>query len=139
MSFTPYIFFDGNCSDAIDFYAEVFGADNVIKMPYSDAPPDVGLPPSPDRFMHTQIDVGSTTLMFSDNPEGMPSQPQSGFAVAHETKTLAEAQDKFAKLSEGGEVTMPFEPTFFSEGFGMLKDKFGTSWMVMVAGEPPAN
>lgn len=139
MSFTPYIFFDGNCSDAVDFYAEVFGADNVVKMPYSDAPPDVGLPPSEDRFMHAQINVGDTVLMMSDNPEGSPSMSQSGFAVAHETKTLAEAQDTFGKLSNGGEVTMPFEPTFFSEGFGMCKDKFGTHWMVMVAGEPPAN
>lgn len=133
MSFTPYIFFDGNCSDAIDFYAEVFGADNVIKMPYSDAPPDAGLPPSENRFMHAQIDVGNTTLMCSDNPEGMPSMPQSGFAVAHEAETFEAAENIYANLLEGGEVTMPFEPTFFSQGFGMLKDKFGTHWMVMVA------
>jgi PhnB protein len=133
MSFTPYLFFDGNCSEAIDFYAEVFGADNVMKMPYSDAPPDVGLPPSEDRFMHAQIDIGNATLMCSDNPEGAPSMPQSGFAVAHETQTVDEAKEKFTKLLEGGEVTMPFEKTFFSEGFGMCKDRFGTHWMVMVA------
>ncbi|SHG48463.1 VOC family protein [Cognatishimia maritima] len=136
MSFTPYIFFDGNCSDAIDFYAEVFGADNVMKMPYSEAPPDVGLPPSESRFMHAQINVGDTVLMCSDNPEGAPSMPQSGFAVAHETKTVEDAKEKFAKLLDGGEVTMPFEPTFFSTGFGMLKDKFGTHWMIMVAEAP---
>lgn len=135
MSFTPYIFFDGNCSDAIDFYAEVFGAENVIKMPYSDAPPDVGLPPSDDRFMHAQIDVGGATLMCSDNPEGTPPMPQTGVAVAHETKTVAEAKEKFAKLLDGGELTMPFEATFFSPGFGMCKDKFGTHWMVMVGDE----
>ena len=132
MSFTPYLFFDGTCSDAIDFYAEVFGADNVIKMPYSDAPPDVGLPQSKDRFMHAQIDIGNTTLMCSDNPEGSPSMPQSGFAVAHQTKTVEDAKEKYAKLLEGGEVTMPFEATFFSAGFGMLKDRFGTHWMIMV-------
>jgi len=133
MSFTPYLFFDGNCSEAIDFYAGVFGAENVMKMPYSDAPPDAGLPPSQDRLMHAQIDIGDTTLMCSDNPEGAPSMPQSGFAVAHQTATVEEAKAKFAKLLEGGDVTMPFEATFFSQGFGMCKDRFGTHWMIMVA------
>lgn len=133
MSFTPYLFFDGTCSEAIDFYSGIFGATDVIKMPYSDAPPDQGLPPSQDRLMHAQIDIGTATLMCSDTPEGSPEMPQSGFAVAHEAKTLDEAKEVFAKLLVGGEVTMPFEATFFSEGFGMLKDKFGTHWMIMVA------
>lgn len=137
MSFTPYIFFDGTCSEAIDFYAEVFGADNVMKMPYSEAPPDVGLPPSEDRLMHAQINVGDTVFMCSDNPEGSPKTTHAGFAVSHVTETLAEAQKTFAKLSDGGTIVMPFEATFFTEGFGMCNDKFGTPWMIMVEGETP--
>ncbi|GAA6208081.1 VOC family protein [Cognatishimia sp. WU-CL00825] len=135
MSFTPYIFFNGNCSEAIDFYADVFGADNVLKMPFSEAPPEVGLPAIDDRLMHAQIDVGDTTLMCSDNPEGMEHPAQTGIAVAHQTKSVAEAKTKFEKLLDGGEVTMPFEATFFSSGFGMCKDKFGTHWMIMVDDE----
>lgn len=135
MTFTPYMFFDGNCSEAIDFYAVVFGADNVVKMPFSDAPPDVGLPALDDRFMHAQIDVGDTVLMCSDVADTTQFEPLAGFAVAHQTKTLEEAKTKFERLSDGGKVTMPFEATFFSSGFGVCYDKFGTHWMIMVDDE----
>ncbi|MGH1466503.1 MAG: VOC family protein [Cognatishimia sp.] len=131
MTFTPYIFFHGNAAQAIDFYAEVFGADNVVKMPFSDAPPEAGLA-DVDRLMHAQIDVGGQTLMCSDVPPDMPYQPQAGFAVSHAVETLEEAKSTFAKLCDGGEATMPFAATFFSSGFGMCKDRFGTDWMVMV-------
>ncbi len=135
MSFIPYLFFDGSCSDAIDFYAEVFGAENVIKMPYSDAPPEAGLPDL-DRLMHSQIDVGGQTLMCSDVPPGSPDPVQTGSAVSHMCDNIDDARATFWKLSEGGEITMPFEPTFFSAGFGMCKDKFGTHWMIMVNDQP---
>ncbi|MDC0738720.1 VOC family protein [Cognatishimia sp. SS12] len=136
MSFTPYLFFDGNCSEAIDFYADVFGADNVLKMPFSDAPPDIGLPPLADRYMHAQINVGDTVLMCSDVADTSQFEPQAGCAVAHEADTVEAAQATFEKLAEGGKVTMPFEATFFSAGFGVCFDRFGTHWMIMVKDAP---
>lgn len=131
MSFNPYIFFDGNCAEVIDFYAKVFGAENVVKMPFSEAPAEAGLPKT-DRLMHAQIDVGGATLMCSDVPPGAPYYPQASVSVAHQTQTVEDARTKFEALAKGGDVIMPFETAFFSSGFGMCKDRFGTHWMIMV-------
>lgn len=132
MTFIPYLYFDGTSEEAMDFYAEVFGADDVVKMRFEDAQPEIGMEQS-DKIMYSHIKKDGWTLMSNDMAKGMPYVPQASVSVAHQAKTLDEARTRFDKLSEGGVVIMPFEKQFFSAGFGMCKDKFGTQWMIMVA------
>jgi len=129
MSFIPYLHFDGTCAEAMAFYAEVFGATDLQIMRYSEAPPDTQQAASSERVMHSQFSLGGATLMASDFPEGM-AQPQAAVSVMHVVKDLAAATRLCEKLAAGGAVMMPFGPTFFSRGFGMLKDRFGTHWMI---------
>lgn len=129
MSFVPYLHFDGACAEAMAFYADVFGATDLQIMRYADAPPDAQQGAPSDRVMHSQFSVEGATLMASDFPEGM-AQPQAAVSVMHVAKDLGAAARLCEKLASGGAVIMPFGPTFFSAGFGMLKDRFGTHWMI---------
>lgn len=130
MSFLPYIHFDGTCEQAMAFYADLFGATDLQLMRYSDTPAGTpGMPPS-DRIMHSQLTANGGTLMASDYPPGMPAQPQSGFNVMTAPATVAEGQRLFDALSKDGAQIMPYGPTFWSPGFGMVKDRFGTHWII---------
>ncbi len=131
MSFIPFLTFDGQAEEAMRFYAEVFGADDIQIMRFSDAPPSEGMEPS-DRVMYSHIMVGEACVMAYDVPNGMPFTPQESVSVNHPMEDVDEARATFDKLAEGGEVTMPFEATFFSPGFGMCRDRFGTNWMIAV-------
>lgn len=135
MSFTPYLHFQGNCCEAMTFYGEVFGAKPNI-MTYSDAPPDADFKPS-DLVMHSDLMVGGALLMASDYPPGMEGEPQASVSVAGILPDLSAAESAYDRLCEGGTPMMPFGPTFWSPGFGMLKDRFGTHWMIMVPDEGP--
>ena len=137
----PYLMFNGKCEEAIEFYRKAIGAEVEMLMRFKDAPdkPPPGMvPPNWDnKVMHACMKIGDAQVMASDGC----SQEAPGFkgitlslAVANE----AEADRKFAGLSQGGQVTMPLGKTFFSPRFGMLTDKFGVSWMVLVPGEMPA-
>ncbi len=131
MRFVPYIHFNDCCAEAMAFYAEVFGGDNLLLMPYSEAPADLGFPET-DRIMHASLSLGDgATLMASDNPPGMPASPQQSVSVSMDYDTVDEARRIFDLLDADGDVIMPFEENFFSQGFGMTRDKFGTHWMVM--------
>jgi len=132
MTFIPYLYFDGTSEAAMDFYTEIFDADEVVKMRFKEAPPDIGMEQS-DKIMYSHIKKGDWLLMSNDMAEGMPYQPQAGVSVAHHAKSVEEAKARYDKLCDGGMVIMPFEKQFFSAGFGMCKDKFGTHWMIMVA------
>lgn len=129
MTFTPYLMFDGTCGDAMRFYAEAFGATDLQLMPFSDAPPEVGMPDE-DRYMHAQFSAGDHVLMACDMPSNMPTPPQASVSVSHRVADAQTGKVIFNKLAEGGQVLMPFEATFFAEGFGMVQDKFGTHWMI---------
>lgn len=133
MSFSPYIHFQGNCADAMQVYAKVFGATDLQIMRYRDAPPSAGLPQGEhsDKVMHASLSVGGQTLMASDFPDHMPGDPQAAVSISHSVADAAQGSKIFDKLAEGGTVIMPYGPTFFSLGFGMVKDKFGTHWMIM--------
>ena len=148
MQFTPYLNFDGNCAEAIAFYARLFGGRIVHQSTFGDLPPQPGMPPLPDaakeRILHALLDIGGQTLMASD---AMPSaasdtcggayrKPQ-GLWVAVGVDSPTEGRRIFDALAQGGEVTMPFAPTFFSTGFGMVSDRFGTPWMVNVSESTP--
>jgi PhnB protein len=131
----PYLFFEGRCAEALEFYTKVLGARVDMKMLYSESP-EPGPPGMPagyeKKIMHAAFRVGETTLMGSD---GMCSgQPGfKGFSLSVSAADEAEAKRVYSALSEGGQQQMPLTKTFFSPAFGMLVDKFGVSWMVLVA------
>lgn len=132
MSFIPYLTFDGTARDAMTFYAEIFGADDLMIMPCSEAPPDSGMVEMGDTVMHAQFTLNGQMLMASDHMGPGAFEPQAGFAVSHGVMDIAEGQAVFDKLADGGQILMPYGPTFFAPSFGVLKDRFGTQWMVMV-------
>ncbi|WP_204113439.1 VOC family protein [Shimia biformata] len=134
MAFIPYLNFDGNCAEAMQFYADLFGATEVQILRFSDAPSTEGMPPS-DRVMYSHIMLGEFCLMGSDYPPGMEARPQESVSVNHPVANVEGGQALFDRLAEGGQVTMPFAATFFSPGFGMVRDRFGTNWMIGVPGE----
>ena len=142
MSFVPYLHFQGNCAEAMQFYADVFGATDLQMMKYADAPSDVfpaGHKPADDgRVMHASLTLGNAVLMGSDFPPGMDGDPQQAVSVAHPVSDVATGQALFDRLAEGGgTVVMPFGETFWAEGFGMVKDRFGTHWMISGPGKEP--
>ena len=132
MSFDPYLFFSGNCREAMTRYQEIFGGDLVL-VPNSEAPEGAGMPgASPDSIMHAALTLGGRLLMASDDPTGNDG-PKTGVAVSHTAADAGEAKRIFDGLAEGGEVQMPLGETFFSPAFGACLDRFGVPWMVMVA------
>ena len=137
MQVQPYLFFDGRCEEAIAFYKEALGAEQTMLMRFSENPEppqaDCVMPPgSEDKVMHSEFRLGETTLMASDgNCTGQPSF--QGFSLTLPVSSEAEADRLFAALADGGEVQMPLAKTFFSPRFGMVADRFGVSWMIIVA------
>lgn len=133
MNFNVYLFFsNGTCAEAFDRYAEVFGGE-VTMMRMGDVPEEQRMPGAPDdAVMHASLRVGDALLMGSDDPTG-DGGPKLGFNVAYTAPDAATARQVFEALSDGGEVTMPMEETFWSAVFGMVTDRFGVPWMVDVA------
>jgi PhnB protein len=131
----PYLFFDGRCEEAIEFYKRTLGAEVSMLMRYKDSPaphPPGMVPPDYDnKVMHATIRIGGSSLMAADDCSGHPTF--QGFSLSLTVKSEAEADRAFAALVEGGQVRMPLSKTFFSPRFGMLADKFGVGWMVYVS------
>ena len=129
-----YVFFDGKCEEAIEFYKKALGATVNMLMRYKDSPepPPPGCGPvDANKVMHAQFQIGETIIMGSDGrATGNPKF--EGFALALSVKTEAEADKAFNALANGGKVEMPLAKTFFSARFGMVLDKFGVFWMVLV-------
>lgn len=136
MAFMPYLHFEGTCAAAMAFYADLFGATDLQLMSYSEAPPGSGPSFDTDRIMHAQFSAGGSVMMASDFPPGW-GEAQKAVSVMIDPATVAEAQDKFNRLLDGGAVIMPFGPTFWSPGFGMVKDRFGTHWIIGAQPERP--
>jgi PhnB protein len=135
MQVQPYLFFDGRCEEAIEFYRRVLRAEVTMLMRFKDSPephPGGMLPPgSENKIMHASLRIGAATLMASDGQcQGKPSF--QGFSLSLDAANEAEAQQLFAALSEGGQVQLPLTKTFFSPCFGMVADRFGVGWMVIV-------
>ena len=133
MNVQPYLFFDGRCDEALAFYKTTIGAKVGMLMRWKDSPEkDMCTPANAEKVMHAQFDVGDTTVMASDGRNS--GQPKfEGFALAIAAQTEAEADRMFNALVDGGQATMALAKTFFSPRFGMLADRFGVHWMVMVA------
>ena len=136
MKVEPYLFFNGRCEEAMAFYKEAVGAEVTFQMRMNEAPdpPPPGAIPEGfgNKIMHANLRIGDTMLMVSDGNSNM--QPSfKGFSLSLGVADAAEAERKFTALQKGGgKVTMPMGKTFWSPAFGMLEDKFGVGWMVIV-------
>jgi PhnB protein len=136
MNIQPYLFFNGRAEEAIEFYRRALGAEVTALMRFKDSPepPEPGkMPPgAEDKVMHASFRVGDTTVLASDGRcQGQPNF--HGFSLAITAPNEADAERLFNALGEGGEVQMPLTKTFFSPKFGMVADRFGVAWMVVVA------
>jgi PhnB protein len=131
----PYLFFGGRCEEALEFYGAALGAKVDMLMRYKDSPephPPGKVPPGfEEKVMHATFHVGGSTILASDGCAQGPSF--GGFSLVLSVATEAEADRAFAALAEGGKVAMPLGKTFFSPRFGMLTDRFGIGWMVIVS------
>lgn len=135
MSFDPYIHFQGTCREAMTAYQALFGG-KLDLMPYRAAPEwPPGTPEAmrtSDLVMHgTLVLPDGRCLMASDFPPGMGGDPQQAVSICHTAPSIERAREIFAVLANGGTVIMEFQPTFWADGFGMVKDRFGTHWMVL--------
>ena len=134
MQVQPYLFFDGRCEEAVEFYRKALGAQVDMLMRYSEspepAPPGMVPPGSENKIMHASFRIGDSTVMASDDCSGNPS-PQ-GFSLSLSVGKEAEADRFFNALASGGKVQMPLTKTFWSPRFGMLTDRYGVGWMVNV-------
>ena len=140
MSFHPYLAFAGNCREAFTRYQEIFGGEAVL-LTAADVPPDESMEMPADKaefIIHAALVAGDQLLMGADDPGGGFDGQNRGMCCNFSVDELAEAERVFAALSEGGAVQMPLTPTFFSPGFGMCIDRFGTPWMV-VTNDPTAS
>lgn len=135
MRVEPYLFLDGRCEEALTFYKQALGAEIGMVLRNKDCPdppPPGMLPPgSEEKIMHAAFKVGETTVMASDG-RCMGKANFQGFSLSLNVKDEAEAKRLFAALGEGGQVQMPLAKTFFSPSFGMVADRFGVSWMIIV-------
>jgi len=131
MAVIPYIHFRGNCAEALSFYKAVFDGTDLQMMRYSDAPDSGVTGPGADRVSHGQVTLDGAPLFASDFPPGMEGDPQQAVSIAFTAPDAEKGRSLYEALLEGGEVIAPYEATFFSPGFGMVKDRFGTHWMIM--------
>lgn len=125
-----YLFFDGNCAEAMRFYERALGG-TLRLMTHAESPVAEQSPPgSEDRIMHARLDLDGGVLMASDSMVGQPCGAMNGVALALSYPDVAEARRTFDLLADGGTVTMPLAETFWADAFGMVVDRFGTSWMI---------
>ena len=129
----PYLFFDGRCEEALEFYRKTLDAKVEPVRRFKDSPDPAMCPPgSGDKVMHASFRIGDSTVMASDGQCSGRTNFQ-GFALSVTLPTEAEAERLFTGLAEGGQVQMPLTKTFFAARFGMVADRFGVSWMILVA------
>ena len=131
MQVNPYLYYNGDCEAAFKFYEKALGAKVEVLMTPESAPPEMPTPPEwKKKIMHGRISVDGEVIMASDAPPGHYHKPQ-GYSVTLTVENLADAEEKFKALSDGGAINMAFAPTFFAKGFGMCVDQFGIPWMVI--------
>ena len=132
----PYLFFEGRCEEAVEFYKKALGAEVLMMMRFKDAPdPGMAHPGIEEKVMHASFRIGETILMASDGRcEGEPRF--DGFSLSITVPDEATADRTFNALAEGGKVEMPLAETFWAPKFGMLEDRFGVGWMISVQHKP---
>jgi PhnB protein len=136
MSCNVYIFFDGNCREALGFYADVFKLPAPQIQTYGEAPgqPEGAVSADANRVLHAMLPIAGSNMMFADCPADFNHITGNNFAVSlgYGTGDVAEVKRIFAALCEGGQVNMPLDKTFFAELFGMVTDKFGITWQFSI-------
>ena len=132
MKLQPYLYFGGDCRDAMTFYQAVLGGEIATMMTYGEGPPGLAGAEWQDRILHATLKIGEEELQGSDAPPDR-YQPPAGFDVTIALDDLDEARRIFDGLSEGGTVTMPLQETFWTRGFAMLTDRFRVRWMINCA------
>lgn len=134
MQLEMFINFDGNCREAVEFYAKVFKSEVHNLMTYSQVPPDENNPVAEadkDRVMYAGIPIGGMTVMFMDMPSNMPLTVGDNINPTINTSDKDEVVRMFNELKEGGEVFMEPQKVFYSELYAMVKDKFGVIWHIL--------
>lgn len=133
----PYLFFAGNCEQAVTFYAQQLKGNIELMMRYKDmpaqeqqnGPPDA----DPEAIMHARLVIGDNVILASDGcPQESAEHSHRGYALSIHSENVETGRELFTRLAEGGTINMPFQPTFWAKGFGMLTDRFGVNWMVNV-------
>jgi PhnB protein len=139
MQVQSYLFYNGRCQEALDFYKQAVGAEVVFLMHYNESPEPCapGMIPAgfETKIMHATFRIGDTDIMAADGNSNNPPK-FDGFSLSLTLKTPEQAERAFNALSEGGQVSLPLTQTFFSPKFGMLTDRFGVPWMLMVEQAP---
>ncbi len=135
MKIEPYLFFEGRCEEALTFYRDKLGAKILALMRYKESPDPAMLQGgNEDKVMHATFQLGDSMVMASDGCcKGQAKFV--GFSLCIAVKEETEAERIFATLSDGGQIQMPMEKTFWAQRFGMVADRFGISWMVMAIAE----
>lgn len=132
----PYLHFQGQCAEALAFYLQVFQGTDLQTMRYADGPEAPEPWKASERIMHGQVKLFDGTLMASDYPPGSEGDAQMGFSVMQTVPDVPNAQAIFDQLALGGTIVDSFRQTFFSPGFGMVRDKFGTHWIISALPSP---
>jgi PhnB protein len=128
MALNPYLIFDGNTREVVQFYVKVFGLEEPQFLTYESMHSDDLPPGSQDLIMHTFLEIAGTKLMFSDNFPGMPYQQGNNFTIAYISSDEAAIRDAFQKLKDGGSVQMELQETSWSKSYGSLTDKYNIQW-----------
>ena len=133
MRVVPYLNFDGTCEAAFKYYERLFGGKLEALLTFASTPAAESVPADHrDKIMHARLVLGPGQELFgSDSPSGRHRPPQ-GLHITLQVPSVVEGERVFRGLADGGEVEMPFEKTFWSPGYGMVVDRFGTPWMVNV-------
>ena len=132
MPVQPYLFFNGRCEEAIEFYRDALGAEVMMLMRFKQAPDqNMVQPGSEEKVMHARLRIGDAIVLVSDGMCGGETKFE-GFSLTLSLSSAEEVDRRFNALASGGQVRMPLDKTFFSPRFGMLTDRFGVGWIVLV-------
>ncbi len=130
----PFINFDGDCREAVEFYAEVFGTEKPKFQTYGDAPQDPNIPPQSieanNRVIYTTLKIADSIIMFADIPLGAKFIPGNNLSLSMIIEDLSLVQAYFDALKEGGIVVLPLQETFYTKHFGIVVDKYGVTWQI---------
>jgi PhnB protein len=133
MQLDTYLFFNGDCADALALYQATLGAQVHAVIRFRDTPDAANVAPEwQDKVMHGLFSVGTTAIMVSDGQFGQPRKDYTGFTLSIAADDVESGERMFTALSQGGEVLTPWQSTFFTTGFGMTKDRFGVPWLINV-------
>ena len=139
MKLHTYLNYGGNCEQAFRFYEQHLGGKITTMMRHGEMPNSTDLPPErKNDILHARVIIGDAVIMGADIPPDRFQPMRSAYLSLH-VDSIAEAERTYALLSSGGEIFMPMEETFFAFRFAMLRDKFGTSWMILNERPQPQN